>query len=159
MSLEESLERLAQVLDKQDNSNQAVMVHLEQLIQELHRDQNNQAQNFDALLNNFGVSAHHSDNTLQELAAQAHKLDEASRTFTTAATRTQQSASELAQLIKLLEFQTQQQSLSIKFQNESIATTLRIAKANSRSGWVQNWLFFFLGILIPIVIQLAFKFF
>jgi hypothetical protein len=46
-----------------------------------------------------------------------------------------------------------------QLQNEAIQTEIKLARESSRSGWIQNGIFFFLGILIPVFVQIAFRFF
>ncbi len=61
-------------------------------------------------------------------------------------------------MIRLLEEQLTRQTESLRLQNLAIQTEIKLAKESNRTSWAQNGIFFFLGVLIPVVTQIVFKF-
>jgi hypothetical protein len=178
MALEDTLERLVATLTAQNETNKELLRQNGELLRRFEASEAQTHQEFSRALATLEETAKRSISTEAQLVlgitgltssaqdtstAAAHtaaalaRLADQSQQLESAATQAKESSSRLAELIELVRIQTEQQTLNLKYQNESIETNLRLAKESSRSTWVQNWLFFFLGVSIPIIVQLAFK--
>ena len=134
MSLEDTLTTLNGTLEEQNRTDQQIVQALTNFVERSERNQRD----------------------AQQVAALTTR---ASEQFAQAATQTQNNVSELGRLVQLMERQLEQQNKSLSLQNEAIQTEIKLARESSRSGWIQNGIFFFLGILIPVFVQIAFRFF
>jgi uncharacterized membrane protein YccC len=134
MALEDTLTKLNDTLEQQNRTDQQLAQAVIALVERSERNQRD----------------------AQQVAALTTR---ASEQFAEAATRTQNNVSELGHLIQLMERQLDQQNKSLSLQNEAIQTEIRLARESSRAGWIQNGIFFFLGILIPVAVQFVFRYF
>lgn len=154
MSLESSLQNLDGTLTSQIRTNEELQRGINELIQQASETN----QTLRALFEVSSNSNLQSSEAIKQIANQSGRIIPSVEAFAAAANQTQQSVTELGQLIQLMQTQLLQQNESLKLQNEAIQTQIKLASESSRSGWIQNGFFFFLGVLIPVIVQLVFKF-
>ncbi len=97
------------------------------------------------------VTSEQSSQALAQLTNQAGQIQSSTEAFAEAASETTRSVIEFGKLVELM-------SESLKLQRDAIQTQIKLANESSRSSWIQSGLFFLLGVLIPVLVQLAFRF-